>query len=476
MAGSSPKAASKAASKAAAKGPHAAASFASPVGGPAIAQGSSPMSPMSPVSPVSPMYPVGSLPMSLTGSPRGTGISSDEHKLWEQCVKNVRDQLDLDGCTSKVAITMGGTHGQIDTRRDRLAHDIRKKDTHLIPLFVDIPRKHKMFQILAAPFTVPHYGDDSDFIKQLIASKPEMEAFLRAPTPDNVMAIADKMKMSDDVLAQFLSITKPLTKDFDDSDGKVRHVLEKVAFKKSIPISYTSYQNANVASADVCAYTPWNIGASHKSGSAAHCSAVPLLNKTYLLTGEEYREGLKRQNEWKFILYYLGKDQTIKQLNILKFLIDKAPFVRFPEWVDVKGYDLRPIGNHMFITTENIVKLIYAAGFKTQLHVDVTCNVIRDGHGGGVSEEQERMMRRDLNLLYIPRQLAIQAGRVSVSGLDAMLRSLTDVPIAEGGGGVGRCRRRRSSHGHDRRRQTRRFVRHNGRRQPTRKIRTRRRH
>ena len=443
------------------KGAYAVASFASLSGGPAIAHGapatpgSPPGSPTgsppaTPATPATPMYPVG---MSLTGSPKGTGISKEEHELWNQCVRNVRDYLIADGCVFKVAITMGGTHGQIDTHQDGVLHDLRGKEAPLIPLFVDIPKKLTMFQILAAPFTVPHYGEDAEFVHQATASKLEMGEFLRTPSPDNVIAIANKMKLSDGVLPHFLSKTIP--KDFSDSDGLVRHGLEQVASKKAIPISYTSYRNVNVADATVCAYPPWNIGTRDKPVSASQC-AVPLLNKTYLLTGEEFRQGHKTQNEWKFVLYYLGKDGTIKKFNILKHLIDKAPFARFPEWTATKQHELRPSANYTFITTENIVKLVYAVGFKTQLHVDVTCNVIRDGHGGGVIEEQERTLRRDLNLVYIPNQLAIQAGTVSASGLDAMLRSLLLVPIAQGGG-------RRSSGKRRTGRQTRRRVLHHSR-------------
>ena len=444
----SPKAAAKRSMKGSPKGARTVASFAALSGGPAIARGSS-GSPGSPGSPLTPMYPVG---MSLTGSPRGTKISAVENEVWELCVKTVRDQLKLDGCVFAVAITMGGTHGLIDTRQDKLAHDIRSKADPLIPLFVNIPKKLTMFQILAAPFTVPHYGEDDDFVKQTTASKQEMENFIRTPTPDNVMAIANTMKLSDSILPEFLSKTVP--KDFNDSDGRVRHGLEQASFKSNIPISYTSYRNANVTDATVCAYPPWNITPTRKSTPCA----VPLLNKTYLLTGDELREGHRTQNEWKFMLYYLGGDGKIKKFNILKHLIDKAPFARFSDWTDAKGgHELRPIENHAFITTENIVKLVYAVGFKTQLHVDVTCNVIRDGHGGGVLEEQERVLRRDLNLVYIPNQLEIQAGRVSSSGIDAMLRSLLVVPIAEGGGRRSSGKRRT---GHQTKRRVRRSGRH----------------
>jgi hypothetical protein len=376
------------------------------------------------------------------GSPRSTGaigLTPEDRKMWKECIKVVRSQLG--DITGNVAITMGGTHGQINvnTQKDVL-HESRTE--HKIPPFVDIPRGHNMFQILAAPFTVPHYGDDENFKKQFASSKSEMTAFLETPTPtpEQVISIADKMKRSDDILPEFLKQTLP--EHYDDSDSDVRSKLEKVATSRGIPVSYTAYRNVNVA--DACSYPPWNIGtAATKSAPSARCN-VPLLNKTYLLTWNEYREARELENEWKFTLYYLGKGGKLESFNILKALIRFAPITKQPDMAEDKKYELRQAANYLFISTQNIIDLVHDLGFTTQLHVDVTCNVIRDGVGRGLRVEQEKTMRRDLNLLYIPHQLAIQNGTVSYAGLDATLRKLLVVKIADGGGGGSSRRYRRS--------------------------------
>ena len=416
----------------------------------------SPVSPGSPKSPKSPSKKSGSPKKRATassaafasgpahGSPRSPrspgaiGLAPEDRKMWKECIRVVRSQLG--DITSNVAITMGGTHGQINvnTQKDVL-HESRIE--HKIPPFVDIPRGHNMFQILAAPFTVPHYGDDENFKKQFASSKPEMIAFLETPTPtpEQVISIADKMKKSDDILPDFLKQTLP--EQYDDSDSDVRSKLEKVATSRGVPVSYTAYRNVNVA--DACSYPPWNIGtAATKSAPSAHCH-VPLLNKTYLLTWKEYREARERENEWKFTLYYLGKGGKLESFNILKALIRFAPITKHPDMAEDKKYELRQGANYLFISTQNIIDLVHDLGFTTQLHVDVTCNVIRDGVGRGLRVEQEKTMRRDLNLLYIPHQLAIQNGTVSYAGLDATLRRLLVVKIADGGGG--RYRRSRQA-------------------------------
>lgn len=409
-------------------------------------------------------------PKSPKMSPKSSPImfGPEDHETWKRCVDVVRGQLGE--ITGNVAITMGGTHGQIDVSTNVDKQHSTRIETK-IPPFVVIPRGYTMFQILAAPFTVPHYGLDDDFKKQIAVSRAEMMTFLtaRTPTPVHVMDIADKMKTADDFIHDFLKKTLPA--NYTDHEDKVRSKLEKVATARGVPISYTSYQNANVNDARVCAYPQWNIGATAASAAAAgHCN-VPLLDKTYLLRRSEYAVRLDMENEWKFTLYYLGKGGKLESFNILDALIRFAPIAKHPDMMKEKKHSLRQSSEFMLITTQNIINLVHDLGFTTHLHVDVTCNVIRDDLGRGLSITHERTMRRDLNLLYIPHQLAIQTGRVSVSGLDALLRKLLFVPIAEGGG-----RHRRGSNGHHRRRQTRRSVRHSRQRPHTRKIRTRRRH
>ena len=382
------------------------------------------------------------------------GLFPEEQAMWRECVAVVREKLGE--ITGNVAITMGGTHGQINVNTHKSPlHDTRTE--FKIPPFVAIPRGLDVFQILAAPFTIPHYGVEADFERQVAASSVELESFLRTPvpTPMQVVAIADKMKSGDLRIGDLLQKTLPA--EYRDSDGQVRSKLEKVATMRRapVPISYTAYKNANVNDPRVCAYPQWGVGdAAVAAGSAPAAAAaasarslsceVPLLDKTYLLTEKEYKTGVReREHEWKFTLYYLGKGGRVMSFNILKALIQFAPIARHADMMEEKHHALRQDGMYKFITTQNIVDLVHGLGFTTHLHVDVTCNVIRDGAGYNLQVGQEKTMRRDLNLLYIPHQLAIQVtGRVP-DGLVELLRELLYVKIAgSDGGGYARTRTR----------------------------------
>jgi len=416
----------------------------------------SPVAVSSPAVLVSPRVPNRLASAGMT--PRGLPITELEAEIWQQCILNVTNRLGR--ITSKVAITMGGTHGQIDLHSDKTKPGTRQ-DNH-IPSFVR-NIKSEVYGIIAAPFTVPHYGDDEDFKTIFAASEPEMLEFLGADRYDKsrsgyrkttqlnhnaeVIAIADKMRSTDTTSSIFSK--KQLNGDFKDSAGIARHALEQASLESGMPLTYTSYRHGD--------YTRgWG-----NNRSSVHTS-VPLLNKTYLLTGDELREGEGTQHEWKFMLYYLGNDGEMKSINILEPLLIGAPFTRFTQFADDKGgHSIRPLISHKYITTSNIVKLIYAVGFKVHLHIDVTCNVIRREGGFGFTPHNERLVRMNLNSLYIPNQLAIQTGHIRIRSktLAGLLVALGNASIAGGGrhcSSSGKCRTGRQSRRHVRHHSSRR--------------------
>jgi len=414
----------------------------------------SPVEILPPADPVSPTVPDNTASAGMT--PRGLPISELEAAIWQQCIENVARRVGR--ITSKVAITMGGTHGQIDLHSDQTKHGTRQ-DNH-IPSFVH-NIKSEVYGIIAAPFTVPHYGDDEDFKTIFAASEPEMLKFLGADRYDTsrsgyrkttqnhnakqVIAIADKMRSTDTTSLTFSNNT--LIREFKDSDGIARHELEQASLNRGMPLTYTSYRHGDYRGG-------W--------GSQVSVRSVPLLNKTYLLTGDELRKGGSTQHEWKFMLYYLGKGGKMESINILEHLLNGAPFVRFSQFVDDKGgHSIRPLISHRYITTSNIVKLIRAVGFKVHLHIDVTCNVIRREGGFGFTPHNERLVRMNLNSLYIPNQLAIQTGHIRIRSktLAGLLVALGNASIAGGGrhcSSSGKCRTGRQSRRHVRHHSSRR--------------------